>query len=68
MKEKKTDKRAYAKPACETFGVGAGRLLQASGNAGTISPGGSAGDAKRGWFDEEETSPQENGAGPAWED
>nr|WP_315454488.1 hypothetical protein [uncultured Prevotella sp.] len=55
MKEKK---RAYIKPQCKSFNCHTETLLtNASGNAGTIQPGSSAGDAKRwqGW-EEEETS------------
>ena len=55
MKEKKTDKRAYMEPVCESFAVEAEQLLQsASGNAGMIGPGAGGGDAKQGWFEEEE--------------
>ena len=55
MKEKKTAKRAYMEPVCESFVIEAEQLLQtASGNAGTIGGGAGAGDAKQGWFDEED--------------
>ena len=54
MKEKKTDKRAYMEPVCESFAIEAEQLLQsASGNAGMIGPGAGAGDAKQGWFEAE---------------
>ena len=54
MKEKKTAKRAYMEPVCESFVIKAEQLLQAaSGNAGMIGPGAGAGDAKQGWFEEE---------------
>ena len=53
MKEKKTDKRAYMEPVCESFTIEAEQLLQASGNAGMIGPGAGGGDAKQGWFEEE---------------
>ena len=52
MKEKKTDKRAYMEPVCESFTIEAEQLLQASGNAGMIGPGAGGGDAKQGWFEE----------------
>ena len=54
MKEKKTAKRAYMEPVCESFVIEAEQLLQsASGNAGTIGGGVGGGDAKQGWFEEE---------------
>lgn len=70
MKEKKTDKRVYITPVCESFAVEAEQLLQsASGNAGTIGVGTGGGDAKQGWFEEEDT---ESGKGTevnsAWEE
>ena len=74
MKEKKTDKRAYMEPVCESFAVEAEQLLQsASGNAGMIGPGAGAGDAKQGWFEEEEeeeetASSDESKFGSLWED
>ena len=74
MKEKKTDKRVYMEPVCESFAVEAEQLLQAaSGNAGMIGPGAGAGDAKQGWFEEEEeeeetASSDESKFGSLWED
>ena len=73
MKEKKTDKRAYMEPVCESFAVEAEQLLQsASGNAGTIGAGGGGGDAKQGWFEEEEeeetASSDKSKFGSPWED
>ena len=74
MKEKKTDKRVYMEPVCESFAVEAEQLLQsASGNAGMIGPGAGAGDAKQGWFEEEEedeneSSSAETNLGSLWED
>ena len=73
MKEKKTDKRAYITPVCESFTIEAEQLLQASGNAGTIGPGVGGGDAKQGWFEEEEeeeetASSDESKFGSPWED
>ena len=54
MKEKKTGKRAYMDPVCESFALEAEQLLQAaSGNAGTIGAGVGGGDAKQGRFEEE---------------
>lgn len=54
-KEKmKTSKQTYVKPICATYYAENENLLQASGNAGTIGVGGSGGDAKRGFYDEEE--------------
>ena len=69
MKEKKTDKRAYITPVCESFAVEAEQLLKASGNAGTIGPGAGGGDAKQGWFEEENGfSSDESKLGSPWED
>ena len=74
MKEKKTDKRVYMEPVCESFAVEAEQLLQAaSGNAGMIGPGAGGGDAKQGWFEEEEeeeetASSDESKLGSLWED
>ena len=74
MKEKKTDKRAYMEPVCESFAVEAEQLLQAaSGNAGMIGPGAGGGDAKQGWFEEEEeeeetASSDESKFWSPWED
>ena len=74
MKEKKTDKRAYMEPVCESFVIKAEQLLQsASGNAGTIGGGAGGGDAKQGWFEEEEeeeetASSDESKFGSLWED
>ena len=71
MKEKKTDKRVYMEPVCESFAVEAEQLLQASGNAGMIGPGAGGGDAKQGWFEEEEeetASSDESKFGSPWED
>ena len=74
MKEKKTDKRVYMEPVCESFAVEAEQLLQAaSGNAGMIGPGAGGGDAKQGWFEEEEeeeetASSDESKFGSLWED
>ena len=73
MKEKKTDKRVYMEPVCESFAVEAEQLLQASGNAGMIGPGSGGGDAKQGWFEEEEedeneSSSAETNLGSLWED
>ena len=50
----KTSKQTYVKPACAMYGGESVSLLQASGNAGTIGVGGSGGDEKRGFYDEEE--------------
>ena len=50
----KTSKQTYVKPTCAMHDVENENLLQASGNAGTIGVGGSGGDAKRGFYDEEE--------------
>ena len=70
MKEKKTAKRAYMEPVCESFVIEAEQLLQsASGNAGTIGGGAGAGDAKQGWFEEENGfSSDESKFGSLWED
>lgn len=72
MKEKKTGKRAYMDPVCESFAVEAEQLLQAaSGNAGTIGAGVGGGDAKQGRFEEEEeetASSDESKFGSPWED
>ena len=70
MKEKKTDKRAYMEPVCESFVIEVEQLLQsASGNAGTIGSGGGAGDAKQGWFEEENGfSSDKSKLGAPWED
>ncbi len=69
MKEKKTDKRAYMEPVCESFTIEAEQLLQASGNAGMIGPGAGGGDAKQGWFEEENGfSSDESKFGSPWED
>lgn len=54
-KEKmKTSKQTYVKPTCAMHDVENENLLLASGNAGTIGVGGSGGDAKPGFYDEEE--------------
>ena len=54
-KEKmKTSKQTYVKPTCATYYAENENLLLASGNAGTIGVGGSGGDAKRGFYDEED--------------
>ena len=72
MKEKKTDKRAYMEPVCESFTIEAEQLLQsASGNAGMIGGGAGGGDAKQGWFEEEEeetASSDESKFWSPWED
>ena len=69
MKEKKTDQRAYMEPVCESFTIEAEQLLQASGNAGMIGPGAGGGDAKQGWFEEENGfSSDESKFGSPWED
>ena len=72
MKEKKTDKRAYMGPVCESFVIKAEQLLQsASGNAGMIGGGAGGGDAKQGWFEEEEeetASSDESKFWSPWED
>ena len=72
MKEKKTDKRAYMEPVCESFVIKAEQLLQsASGNAGMIGGGAGGGDAKQGWFEEEEeetASSDESKFWSPWED
>lgn len=52
-----TSKQTYVKPACAMYGGESVSLLQASGNAGTIGVGGSGGDAKRGFFEENEDEP-----------
>lgn len=54
-KEKmKTSKQTYVKPTCATYYAENENLLLASGNAGTIGVGGSGGDAKPGFYNEEE--------------
>ena len=56
-------------PACEVFRIESEGLLKASGNAGTIGGGSSGGDAKRGWFDEEDTEfEQGTEVHSAWEE
>ena len=50
-----TAKRAYTCPKTIIISTGCDSLMQsASGNAGSIGFGGSGGDAKRGFYDEEE--------------
>lgn len=53
----KTSKQTYVKPTCATYYAENENLLLASGNAGTIGVGGSGGDAKRGFFEENEDEP-----------
>ena len=49
------ERRIYQKPQCNIVCTETEALLvHASGNAGTIQPGTTVGDAKRGFFDEEE--------------
>ncbi|MGP1453686.1 MAG: hypothetical protein ACTTJ9_09650 [Segatella oris] len=65
----KTSKRMYLMPACEVFRIESEGLLKASGNAGTIGGGSSGGDAKQGWFDEEDTEfEQGTEVHSAWEE
>ena len=49
------ERRIYQKPQCNIVCTETESLLvDTSGNAGTIQPGTTVGDAKRGFFDEEE--------------
>ena len=69
MQRKQLESRAYVKPAVNVCTVQTESFLHASGNAGTIGGGGSAGDAKQGWFDEEEDEPAQLGGNySAWEE
>ena len=53
-------RKIYQKPQCNIICTEAESLLiQATGNAGTIQPGPSAGDAKRNFFNEEEEDQEE---------
>ena len=55
MKQKRLESWAYVKPKITVCGTQTECLLTSfSGNAGTITPGAGGGDAKSGWFDEEE--------------
>lgn len=55
MIKEKFKKQAYIKPTCEMFTIEIENLLQSvSGQHQNIGQGGSYGDAKRGWFEEEE--------------
>jgi len=58
------ERKIYQKPQCNIICTEAESLLiQASGNAGTIQPGPSAGDAKRNFFNEEEEDQEETSWG-----
>ena len=49
------ERKIYQKPQCNIICTETEALLvHASGNAGTIQPGTTVGDAKRGFFDEDE--------------
>ena len=53
-------RRIYQKPQCNIVHTEAESLLiQATGNAGTIQPGTTTGDAKRNFFNEEEEDQEE---------
>ena len=71
MKQKRLESWAYAKPKITVCGTQTECLLTSfSGNAGTITPGAGGGDAKQGWFEEEEetASSDESKFGSPWED
>ena len=54
------ERKIYQKPQCNIIRTEAeGLLVNGSGNAGTIQPGPSAGDAKRNFFNEEEEDQEE---------
>ena len=58
------ERKIYQKPQCNIVCTEAEALLDsASGNAGTIQPGPSVGDAKRSFFEEEEDQD-----GTSWND
>ena len=53
-------RKIYQKPQCNIICTEAESLLiQATGNAGTIQPGTTTGDAKRNFFNEEEEDQEE---------
>ena len=57
MNRKEFRRPAYIRPCMNLLPLQAEPLLlETSGNAGKISKGASGGDAKSGWFDEEEMS------------
>ena len=54
------ERKVYQKPQCNIICTEAESLLiQATGNAGTIQPGTTTGDAKRNFFNEEEEDQEE---------
>ena len=58
------ERKIYQKPQCNIVCTETENLLvHASGNAGTMQPGPSAGDAKRSFFEEEEDQD-----GTSWND
>ena len=67
MKKSETTKRVYMKPVSEVLCIATESILQASGNAGTVGPGNGGGDAKQGWFEEDDDfSSNENGFNASW--
>ena len=58
MKRKELERRAYLAPALSVYAMQTESQFlagsEASGNAGTGGTGAADGDAKRGWFDDEE--------------
>lgn len=62
-KKEKSERSLYVKPECNLLNTNVESILQnASGNAGSIGPGGVAGDAKQSpfWEDEDVVSVSNN--------
>lgn len=70
MKEIKLDKRLYQKPVIKIFNMDIENLMNLSGNAGTITPGASGGDAKKNFFEYEDDdfTSDENDFDSVWEE
>ena len=70
MKGIKLDKRLYQKPVIKIFNMDIENLMNLSGNAGTITPGASGGDAKKNFFEYEDDdfTSDENNFDSVWED
>lgn len=68
MKKQLESLVAYIKPTATACELQTESILQsASGNAGTVGPGSGGGDAKQGWFEEDDDfSSNENSFNASW--